>query len=369
MPAPLAEALLLEREAPPEFVTRFQQTSPPVVAKGVEDTAFYRYGRLLALNDVGGDPGRFGIAGSQFHAGCAERAERFPLAMLTTNTHDTKRSADVRSRIAALTWMPDEWETHVRRWLELTASLCRSGAPDDVERYFLFQTLVGAWPIELERVQGYMEKALREAKRNTNWVDPNDGWEGAVASFCRALYSCKPFLEDFKPFVASVVALGDRITLGMLCLKLTTPGMPDIYQGDELEFRALVDPDNRRTVDWEWRQAMLSRLQGGSPPDASTRKLWLTTRVLQLRIRRPRAFAGGSYEPLDAGPSAVGFVRGGEVLVVVAVRREIGGSLAGAPAGRWRDVLSGRVLTLDAPTPLSELVSAHGLAVLERSDQ
>jgi (1->4)-alpha-D-glucan 1-alpha-D-glucosylmutase len=288
--------------------------------------------------------------------------------MLTTNTHDTKRSADVRARIAALTWMPSEWETHVRRWLEVTAGLRSSGAPDDLERYLLFQTLVGAWPIESERVQGYMEKALREAKRNTNWVDQNADWEDAVAAFCASLYSCEPFLADFVPFMDAVAPLGDRISLGMLCLKLTTPGMPDIYQGDELEFRALVDPDNRRPVDWEWRQAMLSRLQGGSPPDASTRKLWLTTRLLQLRIRRPEVFAGGSYEVLDAGPSALGFVRGDEVLVVVATRRQITGALAGAPAGPWRDVLSGRVLTLGARTPLAEPVGDLGLAVLERID-
>ena len=137
----LAEMLLLERPAAAEFVTRFQQTTPPVVAKGVEDTAFYRYGRLLALCDVGGDPGRFGIDVARFHAANQERAQRFPNAMLTTMTHDTKRSADVRARIAALTWMPQLWEERVRHWLELTEPLRSGGAPDDLERYFIFQTL------------------------------------------------------------------------------------------------------------------------------------------------------------------------------------------------------------------------------------
>ncbi len=183
MPPWLADALTLDVQAPAEFVSRFQQTTPPVVAKGVEDTAFYRHARLLALNDVGGDPGRFGIGVERFHAACTERAERFPLSMLTTATHDTKRTGDVRARIAALTWMPERWEGAVRSWLELTGSLRNeAGAPDDTERYFLFQTLAGAWPIESERIEAYMEKALREAKRNTNWVEQNADWELGVRS-------------------------------------------------------------------------------------------------------------------------------------------------------------------------------------------
>jgi (1->4)-alpha-D-glucan 1-alpha-D-glucosylmutase len=366
MPRAIAERLLLERPGPPEFVTRFQQTSPPVVAKGVEDTAFYRYARLVALCDVGGDPGRFGISVADFHAGCRQRAERFPLAMLNTNTHDTKRSADVRARIAALTWLPAEWSEHVRLWLELTDPLRADGAPDDLERYFLFQTLVGTWPIELDRIQGYMEKALREAKRNSNWVDQNAEWEQSVLDFCRELYAFESFLADFEPFVSRVAALGDRISLGMLALKLTAPGVPDIYQGDELAFRALVDPDNRRPVDWDWYRAMLSRLQGGSPPDAATRKLWLTSRLLQLRIRHPLAFQG-DYQPLDAGESTVAFLRGGQVLAVVATRPQTGdGSLAGVSPGPWRDVLTGRVQTLGDSVALADIVGPLGIAVLER---
>jgi (1->4)-alpha-D-glucan 1-alpha-D-glucosylmutase len=366
MSGALAEMLVLDRPAPAEFVVRFQQTTPAVVAKGVEDTAFYRYARLVALCDVGGDPGRFGIDVARFHAGNAERAQRFPRGMLTTNTHDTKRSADVRARIAALTWMPEEWERRVRRWLELTDALRSDGAPDDVERYFVLQTLVGAWPIEPERIEAYMEKALREAKRNSNWNQPNSDWEHGVLGFCRALYSHGPFLADFEPFVKQVAAAGDRIALGMVALKLTSPGVPDIYQGDELPFRALVDPDNRRPVDWKWHQAMLSRLQGGSPPDALTRKLWLTARLLQLRIRHPEAFEGGGYEPLAAGDHAVAFVRGGAVLVAVAVGPgPIDQDLHGA-AGRWHDILSGERRSLEARSPLAELLDEHGIAILER---
>jgi (1->4)-alpha-D-glucan 1-alpha-D-glucosylmutase len=294
MDASIAAKLLLEAQAPAEFVTRFQQTTPAIMAKGVEDTAFYRYNRLIALNDVGGDPSRFGIDVGRFHAGCIERAERFPLNLLTTMTHDAKRSADVRARIGALASMPSEWQAHVERWFELTDGLrSESGAPDDAERYFLFQTLVGAWPIASERIDEYLEKALREAKRNTNWVEQNHEWEGAVKRFARALYDERSFLDDFEPFVGRVAEAGDRAALGQLVLKLTAPGIPDIYQGDELPFRALVDPDNRRPVDFDWRQAMLRRLMGGSPPAAGTRKLFVTLRLLGLRARRPAPFAGG----------------------------------------------------------------------------
>ena len=163
--------------APAEFVTRFQQTTPPVMAKGVEDTAFYRYGRLLALNDVGGDPSRFGIPVETFHDGSRERAARFPRNLLVTQTHDTKRSGDVRARIGALAGMAGEWEAHVRTWLALLEDV---PGPDGAERYLIFQTLVGAWPIEPERLEAYMEKALREAKLNTSWIEPDEAHEAAV---------------------------------------------------------------------------------------------------------------------------------------------------------------------------------------------
>jgi (1->4)-alpha-D-glucan 1-alpha-D-glucosylmutase len=362
----LAEMLLLEREAPAAFVTRFQQTTPAIMAKGVEDTAFYRYARLIALNDVGGDPSRFGIDVERFHAGNLERAARFPLNLLTTMTHDAKRSADVRARIAALTWIPQEWTSQVERWFAATESLRSAGAPDDVERYFIFQTLVGAWPIEPERVQAYMEKALREAKRNTNWVEQNTEWEDAVRRFCGELYSDRGFLDEFEPFARRVADLGERAALGQLALKLTVPGVPDIYQGDELAYRALVDPDNRRPVDWDWRQAMLRRLMGGSPPDGETRKLFLILRLLGLRARRPRVFLDGDYEPVDASEHACAFLRGGDVLVVVVRRGEAGDGTLEAPQGRWRDVLHGDERSFSGRTPLGDVVDRFGLGVFER---
>jgi len=385
MPPELAQMLLLERDAPSGFVTRFQQTTPAVSAKGVEDTAFYRYGRLLAGNDVGGDPGRFCLDLETFHAANTERAARFPHNLLTTQTHDAKRSGDVRARVGVLASIPGEWAQHVERWLDLCAPLTQSGAPDRVEQYFLFQTLVGAWPIGVERIESYMEKALREAKRNSSWVEEDADWEQAVKRYCRALYSHRPFLDDFEPFAARVAAAGERAALGQLLLKLTVPGVPDIYQGDELPFRALVDPDNRRPVDWRYHQVMLSRLMGGSPPGRETCKLWTCLALLTLRARRPDPFGGG-YEPLAAGNEACAFVRGGDVLVVVGLRGVVGGSAGAgvragaagwarwspgstleAPRGRWLDVLRGGERSFHRRVALNEVLGPLGLAVFERS--
>jgi (1->4)-alpha-D-glucan 1-alpha-D-glucosylmutase len=367
MPDDLAAMLLLDQPGPAEFVTRFQQTTPPVVAKGVEDTAFYRYARLLALCDVGGDPGRFGISAQRFHDANSERARRFPEAMLATMTHDTKRSADVRARLAALTWMPDRWADWVRGWLQASEPLRRGEAPDDLERYFLAQTLVGAWPIEADRVKAYMEKALREAKRNTSWVEQNPEWERAVMDFVDGVYTDRALRGELDAFAHELEFAGDCVALRTVALKLTVPGVPDVYQGDELPLFALVDPDNRRPVDWQWNATMLGRLAGGAQPQPDIRKLWLTTRLLGLRIRRADAFAAG-YEPLTAPDTTVAFVRGaGEVLVAVATRPgPPDGALEGA-SGRWRDVLYGDERELGASVALAELLDEYGVAVLERT--
>jgi (1->4)-alpha-D-glucan 1-alpha-D-glucosylmutase len=223
----------------------------------------------------------------------------------------------------------------VRRWFDVNASLRSDGTgPDRVEEYFVYQTLLGAWPIEPERVEQYMEKALREAKRNTNWIDQNEEWEGGVKRFVRALYDHRPFLEDFEPFADRVADIGERSALGQIALKLTSPGVPDIYQGDELPFRALVDPDNRRPVDWEERRAELE-----SP--VPHHKFWLIRTLLDLRRRRPEAFAG-SYEPLDGPDGVCAFARGGDVAVAVALRSGTRPTLT-PPGPGWRDVLEDRV--------------------------
>jgi (1->4)-alpha-D-glucan 1-alpha-D-glucosylmutase len=325
LPDELRRVLLLEERGHDEFVTRFQQTSPAVMATGVENTAFYRYVRLLALNEVGGDPGRFGIAVAEFHRSNMSRRSR---GLLAGTTHDTKRSADVRARIGALAGMAERFAERAQAWRALNA---HDGGPDWTEELLIYQTLLGAWPLEPDRLEAYVEKALREAKRNTSWATPNAEWEGAVKGFCRALYENARFRSDFEPFAAEVAESGERAALGQLALRLTSPGVPDIYQGDELTFLALVDPDNRRPVDWEWRRRALA--------DRSSPKLNLIRALLDLRARRPDAFAG-HYEPLDAAATTCAFLRGEDVVVAVPVRdAKIGAEL---PPGKWRPVVDER---------------------------
>ncbi len=351
-----------------EFVSRFQQTSPPVTAKGIEDTGFYRYLRLLALNDVGGDPGRWCVSVEDFHAANLSRARRFPRNLLITQTHDTKRSGDARARVGALSAMSAAWETHVRQWYSVTEELVSDGAPDMHERYLVFQTLVAMWPITQERLEGYIEKALREAKRNTNWVDQNQSWESRVQAFAVALLTYEPFLSDFEPFVEEVAVAGERSALGQLLLKLTVPGVPDVYNGDELIDLSLVDPDNRRPVDWEARRSALAALRRGEEPTRETMKLHVIARALELRARRPEPFSGASYTPLDAGPDVCAFTRGeeGEVLVVVALREPELGAVVDVPQGRYRNVLTDEELNLAGPTPAASLAQPQGFSLYER---
>ena len=321
----LRRILFLQAPGNEDFVVRFQQTTGSVMAKGVEDTAFYRYFRLAALNEVGGNPARFGMSIAEFHDANAARAARFPLQMLTTYTHDTKRSPDVRSRIAALSWLPGEWAERVRAWHDELG-----GLEDPREELLVYQTLAGALPIDRERLDAYLEKALREGKVNTNWLTPDEEHERGVQEF--AARAAEVLARD--PLLGRVRAIGRTLALAQLLLKLTSPGVPDIYRGDELEDLSLVDPDNRRPVDWAVRREALRDLQDGRPPDDATAKLYVIWKTLALRAERAGAFAG-SYEPVDAGEGVCAFVRGGEVLAAAAVRP---GAAVRLPAG-WRDVL------------------------------
>jgi (1->4)-alpha-D-glucan 1-alpha-D-glucosylmutase len=337
----LARVLLLDERGNDEFVTRFQQTSPPVTAKGIEDTAFYRYGRLLALNEVGGEPARFGVSVADFHRANAERARRFPRNLLVTSTHDTKRSADARARIGALASMPDVWAPFAGRWA------------DTAERYMLLQNVVAAWPVSAERLEAYVEKSSREAKVHTTWAEPDDAYERAEKRWATGLLTDEAFVADMEAFLERLLPVAERHALGQLLLKLTVPGLPDVYGGDELWFLALVDPDNRRPVDWAARREALAALRDGAAPTRETVKLWLIWRALALRARRPEAFAG-AYTPLDGGPGTVAFLRGdGDVLVAVRVREDA--EPFAVPEGDWRDVLDG------APCD-------YGLVLLERAD-
>jgi (1->4)-alpha-D-glucan 1-alpha-D-glucosylmutase len=313
LPPDLRPVLLLEGERTSgldEFVIRWQQTTGAVMAKGVEDTAFYRWFRLTALNEVGGNPDRFSLTPPEFHRSAGDRLERHPHTLLASQTHDTKRAGDVRARIGALAALHEEWGGRVRRWRALTG-----GLDDPNEEYLVWQTLVGAWPIVPSRLELYLEKALREAKRTTNWIDPDESHERRVKEFIRSLYSNQEFLDDFEPFAARVSRAGEHASLGALLLRLTSPGLPDLYQGDALWSLNLVDPDNRRPVDWPTHVSVLRE----PAPTRRTMKAHLIRRLLHLRMERPDAFAG-DYEPLDLGPDRVGFVRGGAIRVVVPLR-------------------------------------------------
>jgi len=374
VPERIRRALTLDDPSvPAEFVWRFQQTTPPVMAKGVEDTAFYRYVRLLALNEVGGDPGRFGISIDTFHAG---NAQRLPDNLLVSSTHDTKRSGDVRARLVALTWMADEWAGAVRSWTEVNEPLrdmttAHAPAPTPAEELLIYQTLAGVWPIEADRLEPYLEKALREAKVSSNWIDPDLEHEAAVKRFAVDLLDHGPFRYGFDVIVSRVADLGARVALAQTLLKLTVPGLPDIYQGDELWAYSLVDPDNRRPVDWAARREGLAALRDGAPPTADTAKLHLVAAALDLRRRRPEAFdARGDYVPVPAGDDAVAFVRGDAVLVAVAIRDGATGAggweLPASVAGRWRDVLSGEEYELPDGATLGGVLGPTGRALLER---
>ncbi len=308
LPSRLAAILLLEERGHEAFVFRFQQTTPPVMAKGVEDTAFYRYNRLLALNEVGGDPARWSLAVDDFHAANLERARRFPQHLLASQTHDTKRSGDARARLVALTWLPDEWARFVRS-LEVPVLI------DANDAYLALQAMVSAWPLTRERLDGYLEKALREGKRNSSWLEPDEAYERRVQDFAWSAH------ERCEPVVRRLAPVGEQIALAQTLLKLTCPGVPDIYQGDELECLSLVDPDNRRPVDWQARRAALA-----DPP----RKLRLIRDVLAARVE-------GDYEPVAAGSGTCAFIRGGRHLVAVPLRP---GTTYEVPPG-WRDVVGG----------------------------
>lgn len=367
------------------FVERWQQFTAPVMAKSVEDTAFYRHVRLASLNDVGSEPRRFGVSPAAFHHASVQRARHRPHWLLATSTHDSKRSEDVRARLNVLSEVPAPWEDAVLR-LDALGARCLGEhegepAPGPHDRWLLYQTLVGVWPAEgsdaaarealRERVQAYMLKAVREAKRQSSWLCPDEAYERALAAFIDGALALEPFVAALERFVALVAPLGFRNGLAQLALKLTVPGVPDIYQGCERWSFSLVDPDNRRPVDFADLAASLERLRplyaGGrfpSPGDWSRLlpacprgelKQLITWRLLQLR----RAFAApmrdGGYLPLaiegEAADHAIAFARWqeGQAVVVVAARLLHGLATAG-----WRDT---RLVVAGAHPALSRIAA------------
>ena len=315
------------------FAMRFQQYTSALMAKGLEDTSFYRYNRLLSLNDVGGDPLQFGVEADEFHRRIEGRAKRWPHEMLATSTHDSKRSEDVRARIDVLSEMPTEWQRHVMHWRELNRkkkTLCDGiESPSLNDEYHLYQTLIGAWPAGsdtpgeffITRVRDYMLKAVREAKNETSWRNPSSAYESALTSFVDSVLCSPDFREHFVPFHQKISFFGSLNGLSQTLIKLTAPGVPDIYQGNELWQFNLVDPDNRRTVDYDVRHKTLLELQAlGSECceklKAGVRalanniedgriKMYLFWRTLSLRKREAGLFRNGEYIPLQTvGPKA-----------------------------------------------------------------
>jgi len=327
------------RDAHAQFVLKFQQTTGPVMAKGLEDTLFYIYNRLPALNEVGGEPPQFGLSVEAFHERNLDRQRDWPGTLLATSTHDTKRSEDVRARMVAISEIPELWRRSLQRWGTANHRWKRMvndlEAPDANEEYLLYQTLLGTWPMQasgepeavpppdyIERIQAYMAKALKEAKINTSWIQPNEEWDAAMHDFVARILdssSRNKFLPIFLPTAKEIVRLGAINSLTQTLLKLTSPGVPDIYQGTEIWDYSLVDPDNRRPVDYELRSQMLKSLSSATPgelmqtwPDGRI-KLFLTKHLVQLRRGHADLFERGEYVPLHSSgtfaESCVSFVR------------------------------------------------------------
>ena len=423
-PKGLTAAERVERR---DFVLRFQQLTSPVMAKGLEDTTFYRYYPLASLNEVGGEPAIFGVSVARFHRRNSERQEQWPHTLAATSTHDTKRSEDVRARLNALSEMPEEWNRAIHRWRELNRTLKAShdGAhvPDANEEYLLYQTLVGTWPLRpmseaehnayVTRIQDYIFKALKEAKLHTSWVNPDEAYEQAVRDFVQTVLrpdEDNRFLADFVAFQHTTARAGMLNSLAQTLLKITVPGIPDFYQGTELWHFCLVDPDNRRPVDYTQRQTLLATLQrGGTNPQALVNellcapedgrlKLYVTSRALAFRRTHADLFTHGEYLPLLArgthAEHVLSFTRklAAQEVVVIAGRFFVGlgatrtQSLAlnatlwddttlplgpNFAAARYRDVFTGREFdALDAlggkELRLADVLSPLPVALLER---
>lgn len=340
-----------------EFVYRFQQFTSPVMAKGVEDTAYYCSNRLTGMNEVGGDPDCDGFSLDYFHTYNGAMQRTFPQTMTTLSTHDTKRSDDVRARLAVLSEVPNEFNGLVKRWSERNVRYTSGGVVDRWTEWFLYQTLIGAWPLSIERLRSYMEKAMREAKVRTSWVANNDEYETAVRKFIESLLTDASFVAEVDAFVARVAPAGRINSLAQTLMKCTAPGVPDLYQGGELWDLSLVDPDNRRPVDYEVRRRLLTEMQSMDAKQVLERmeegmpKLWVIHHALLLRNQHPEWFGvDADYGPLAAeGPQAqriIAYLRGERVLTI-APRWSHGsapweGTTIELPAGRWLNRLTGR---------------------------
>jgi (1->4)-alpha-D-glucan 1-alpha-D-glucosylmutase len=350
------------------FVLKFQQATGPIMAKGLEDTVFYIYNRLSALNDVGGEPQQFGMNIDAFHERNFHRQRDWPATLLATSTHDTKRSEDVRARVVAISEIPEVWRRSLQRWRAANRRWKRAitdlEAPDANEEYLLYQTLLGTWPVQtngepesfpspeyIERIQSYMAKALHEAKINTSWIQPNEAWDAAMGDFVAKVLDSSPrnkFLPIFTPVAKEITQLGAINSLAQTLLKLTSPGVPDLYQGNEIWDYSLVDPDNRRPVDYNQRRDMLESLATSTPdelmrswPDGRI-KLFLTQRVLRFRREHADLFERGEYVPVRVSGAfaecCVSFGRQLDDKWIVVIAPRISSRVGFPPLGElWKD--------------------------------
>jgi (1->4)-alpha-D-glucan 1-alpha-D-glucosylmutase len=363
-----------------EFVNRFQQFTGPVMAKGVEDTAFYCSNRLIAMNEVGGDPDCDGFSLEYFHRYNAKMQETFPATMTALGTHDTKRSDDVRARMLVLSEIPDAFAEAVRRWSARNAKYRSGDQVDTGTEWFLYQTLVGAWPISAERLREYMQKAMREAKVRTSWVWNNVEYEGALKEHIDKLLADVKFVAELESFVAKIVVAGRVNSLAQTLLKYTAPGVPDMYQGGELWDYSLVDPDNRRPVDYALRRKLLGEISSMDAAQVMARsddglpKLWLVHHALRLRNEHPEWFgAKAAYVPLAVdgphGERVIAFLRGDKVLTV-APRWSQGAGVWGetaivVPDGAWANRLTGKKV-VGGRVGVDDLLGEFPVALLAR---
>jgi (1->4)-alpha-D-glucan 1-alpha-D-glucosylmutase len=391
----LRDVLTLESKGKQEseFLMRFQQFTPPVMAKGVEDTAFYCYNRLAAMCEVGGDPGSNGIGVAEFHAYCRTMQATHPHTMVTLSTHDTKRGDDVRARLAVLSEIPAEFGEALNRWSrmnnELRAELFPTNGngdlPDRNTEYLLYQTLIGAWPISAERLQEYMLKATREAKQKTSWTANSAEFEDALHKFIDAVMDHAPFVRELEQFVAKVKDAGRVNSLAQTLMKHTAPGVPDLYQGAELWDLSLVDPDNRRPVDYPLRAKLLQEIkklpaavaaiEALRRADEGLPKLWTIHQALTLRRERPESFgAQAAYTPLKVYGAktchVIAYLRGAGIATIVPrFTTLLGGdwvqTAVALPQGRWSNLLTGA--TVDGGNlQIAELLKAFPVALLAR---
>ncbi|MBZ9751013.1 malto-oligosyltrehalose synthase [Deinococcus sp. HMF7604] len=387
------------RAAYAEFALKFQQLTGPVTAKGAEDTAFYRYSRLVALNEVGGDPALYGTPLTTFHQAAQARARHWPHAMLGGSTHDTKRGEDTRARICVLSEMPQTWAAYLSRWSPLIRSLETDldlgRAPTSLDTYTLLQNALGAYPLRgdlggfADRLSAYMLKAAREAKLRTSWAAPDSEYEAALERLVRGLLDHSDFLASLRELHDRISPYGAHNGLSAALVRLTAPGVPDTYQGSEGWNQSLVDPDNRRPVDYPALSRTLGRLERGADParllaayPTGDVKVMVTRAALHARAEQPDLFRHGSYAPLGGGRHMLGFVRehAGQRAITVAPRLTLtltrervpwavgdvwGNRQLSLPAGTYRNALTGQRLRVHGDkTPLAKILEDFPLALL-----